>query len=162
MKNIFLTAILLCLTGSVRANTIELHIQSPHYETLELLFYTETLGRPLPIDALGLQEGDRKEYRGTCLSYVGSPTPDSIIIELLANRKCTSLGKIFESEMGQATSCTPAAIAVTTNDGYPKQESANAIRVVAYNGGVYIIHEKIPLVPRVPSVYCSYPAAQEE
>ena len=160
----FLAAIItfcLGLTSTTGANTIELDVQSSYHEILDLLFNTEFIGRPLSLEALELEVGVEKEYQGTCLSYTGMPQKDSLKIQLLKDRKCHSLGKIFENEMGNSTYCAPATIAVSTFDGYTNPQDARTIRIVAYNNAIYIIHKKESLINPEEPVYCSYPANQD-
>ena len=151
MKHFFL---LICsiLTSAAQANQIELDIQSKNHAFLEFLFHSDT-HQHMPIAALGIQEGETREYQGTCLTYSGYPNEESITIRLLKRAHCLSAGELFEEEESY---CLPATITVTV-DGFENNKYNSSIKIIAHRGKKYIIHEKYPQLPLTESVYCHYP-----
>ena len=151
----YFTTLFLIIPTLTQSNTIELQVQSKYHSTLEMLFHSK-FHPTLPIDVLGLSEGEEAEFAGTCFSYIGEITPESIKVRLLKQPRCASPGVLFEQEAESDRYCSPASIAVTA-DGYESKRHGKSIKATTYKGGRYIVHEKYPQVTREESIYCYYP-----
>ena len=155
MKHFFTLTFLLALASTTPAN------QPPnpdHFKTLEDI-YQNPQGYFSPEDILPMEK--TRTFEGQCINEPGERTYSQIVLNLLANAQCNTLGKLFEND--NSIHCTnPIKIIqrittfnVKVNDSF---------RTIEHNGSRYIFI----YIPEVhcndcsPAQYCYYPIPADD
>ena len=155
MKHFFTLTFLLALASAAPAN------QPPnpeYFETLEDI-YQNPQGYFSPEDILPMEK--TRTLEGQCINEPGERTYSQIVLNVLANAQCSTLGKLFEND--NSIHCTkPIENKIQRNSTYVVEVN-DSFRTIEHNGSRYIF----VYIPEAgcsgcSAKYCYYPIPADD